>query len=347
MRPFLLLTLAGLLCATAASAGRLALAPYYASNPHDDYVLGPALVLRGEHDRGALSLGYSVTQHQPRGHLDYQNDRAFGPRLGLDLHLFHEVQPRYDVLPYLETGLYEGHTGGTAGVFYRARAGQLAIAALTAEKLWAMPARSNLFPTASDQIRSYSAAYRADTRDDPLDPRAGERLQLSATHAVRAFGGTRAYLAARASWSRYRGIGEAGAFASRLHAAATGGRPPEQRRLWLPGEGVRGYDLVTNAGNLLGVANAEVRLPILSGSAFPAGSLGTVKHVQLAAFADAGLVRLDGRTWVARAGIGAGLRAPLVAAGSIPMVVRLDVAHGLTRGGTLNSYLALTAPELF
>lgn len=347
MRPLLLVALIGLLGARGTPAAQVSLAPYYASNPYDDYVLGPAILLHGEHDRGVLSLGYSVTQHQIRGRLDYQSDSAFGPQLGLDVHLFHEVQPRYDVFPYLETGLYDGRTGATVGLLYQARFGQIAKAALTGEQLWALPARARLFPTRSDRIRAYTLAYTTDSRNDPLNPRAGGRLQLSATHAARLLGGTRAYFLGRASYSRYHPVGETGAFAWRLHLAGTGGHPPDQRRLWLPGEGVRGYDLITYVGNLLGVANAELRLPITAAEGLTAGEYGTLKQVQVAVFADVGLVHQEGRTWVARAGIGAGVRAPVVAMGSIPLVVRLDVAQGLTRGGTFNSYVAITAPELF
>jgi hemolysin activation/secretion protein len=122
---------------------------------------------------------------------------------------------------------------------------------------------------------------------------------------------------------------------------------PVQRALWLPGEGVRGYDFVTDMGNIAAVANLELRVPLLPFRDVQVRRLGTLKQVQLAAFADVGTVHKSAPGWVLRGGLGLGVRVPVVAFGSAPMVLRFDAAQGLTRGGKLNSYVLLTAPELF
>ena len=77
------------------------------------------------------------------------------------------------------------------------------------------------------------------------------------------------------------------------------------------------------------------------------GFLGAIRQLQVVTFADVGALQTAESGWVMRGGIGIGLRAPVVALGRVPMVLRLDAAQGLTRDGKLNSYVLLTAPELF
>lgn len=343
----LILTALALALAAPAFTAELAPAPYYNVNPYDDLVVGPGLRLSGWQHTLALGAGYSVARHDARGFVRYRHERGLGGRLGYDLHLFHQVDPIAALVPLNQTGFYEGHTGGTASLFYRLGFNEVATLSLTADKVWALPGEGTLRATTGDRIYATSLNYRFDTRDDALDPRAGRRAAVSVTQAMRVFGGSRAYLSSKATLTRYEPFGAAGTRAWRLHAAATAGRLPEQRQIWLPGEGVRGYDFVSNGGDLAGIANLEYRLPLLRDRNLPLGRLGTLARLEIAAFGDLGMVRNPEHLWLCRTGLGVGLRAPVVLYPGVPLMLRLDVAKGLTDGGKLKSYLLLGAPELF
>ena len=338
--------------------------PYYSLNPHDDVVLGPGAVfahpyeasrsdavlpVAGDQRLLAVGLGYSTAQGEGRGYVRYQDDRGFGPRLGYSLLAFHEVQARSDLVPLFQTGFYEGHTAGVGSLHYRMNAHDTAALSLIGERIWEMAARTDLRPTVKDRVNSLQLAYRHDTRpaEEWGNPRHGAHVRASARQAVRVFGGTRAYFSSHATWMRYHPVGESGAWAWRLHGAVTQGNLPEQRRIWLAGEGVRGYEFVSNQGNPAFVGNAEIRLPLVPRENIPFGMLGTVQRIQAAAFADAGTVRRPGDSWVLRGAVGLGMRVPVIALNRVPLVLRADVAQGFGRGGRLNSHLFLTAPELF
>lgn len=330
-----------------ARAGEFKPAPYYSLNPYDDMVIGPGFTAQGTNYRMEMGVGYSLTQHEGRMRIRYRGEKSFIPGLGYDLFAFHEVQARSDLVPLFQTGFYEGRTGGAASLFYHLSPNALGTFSVISDKLWALPLRANLWPTTSDRILAFRLGYQRDARDDRMNPRSGGSLDFGLTQAVGVLGTTRAYLSSYATWTGYRAIGAAESFAFRAHAAATAGNVPIQRQIWLPGEGVRGYDFVTNNGDAAGVLNAELRVPMIPDENLSLGSFGTLQRLQLAAFADAGTVHTPGDCWRIRGGIGLGVRAPMMAFGQVPMVLRVDAAQGLMRTGRLKSYLTLTAPELF
>jgi len=349
----LLAALLSLSLSPLARAAEFAPTAYYNVNPYDDTVLGAGLSWRGQWNHTEVDLGYSTAQSEARGRFHYWNDVGLGARGGFDLQVFHEVQARSDLVPLIQHGFYEGHTGGIITAYRRLGYHEVGMVSLISDRVWPLPARGNLIATERDRVYSLRLAYQRDTREDRFNPRTGGRTEVAATQAARVFGGTRSYLVSTLHWTRYQALGERGALAWRLHTAATAGGLPEQRRLGLPGAGVRGYDFVTaedrvnDPGTFVTVANAEVRLPVLPRENISLGMLGTLMHLQVAAFADVGTARQAGSSWIVRGGVGLGVRAPLVALGRVPMIVRLDVAQGLTRTGRLSTYVLLTAPELF
>lgn len=346
MRLFLIAVLA-LLWVTASGASEFSPRAYYSLNPYDDLVIGGTAALRGERTLTLVSLGYSWAQGEPRGRLRYIHDHGLGSRFGYDMQLFHEVQARSDLVPLFQTGYYEGRTGAGLTGFWRMGKGRLGTLSLIREKVWALEERGTLLPIGEDRIHAVRLGFQQDSRDDRMNPRTGGRIEAAATQAFRVFNGTRSYFSSRLTWSRFEPLGPEGALGWRLHGALTSGTPPVQRALWLAGEGVRGYDFLSDRGNIAGVANLEMRWPLLRDGERSVGVLGTLRQLQVVTFADVGALHTATSGWVMRGGIGIGLRAPLVALGRVPMVLRLDAAQGLTRNGKLNSYVLLTAPELF
>lgn len=326
---------------------------YLSTNPYDDAVAGARLSWSQHQAQTEVCLGYSTGQKELRGSVRHWNGTGLGARTGYDLQAFHEMEARPGPMPLSHRGFYEGHTGWRATAYRRLGERALGLLSFADERIWPLPERGTLVPTARDRIHTLRVAYLCDERDDALNPRSGRRIEAGATQAFEFLGGTRSYLTLAAERAQYAPLGEGGAFAWRARAGATAGTLPEQRRLALPSSGVRGYATVAedgranDAGSLVAVGNAEARWPIPGWQGVSLGPVGTLNAVQLAFFADAGAAKSSGAAWILRGAVGVGVRAPMVVFGRLPVVLRLDAAQGLTARGRLCTYVLLTTPELF
>src|SRR6266513_3067019 len=119
------------------------------------------------------------------------------------------------------------------------------------------------FPFTPGQVNALILGAALDTRDDPLNPTAGDHLQLIGEFAFRVLGGAFSFQKYELDYAHFIPVTAADTLVGRVHLGYSATPLPIQEQLYLGGQAaLRGYVTSRFRGDEMAFAQAEYRFPI-------------------------------------------------------------------------------------